>query len=321
MYDYIKADTFEAGLAERLMNHPLLDFHTKINDRTGVMKDGVYEATYQNLVFTIYPSARVEIKGSLHKFWNDGLHNWNQFTLTDVANVLDTLKEMFVINLSIAIIHNLEFGVNLETPFNPDAFLYSLVVHKKEPFNKMKIKGQGNGREVYYNQYGVKVYNKSLQYKQPNHILRFEKKVMKMEVIGLGVIRLADLGDIHLFMLLHGELIECYDEIIFTDKVDAKLLTKPELKLYDKCRNPLEWDAMTKQKRSLNKGKFNALIQERGLNKYHSITRELLSKSGDLLTRVNSEKKLLIDRSCNRSERHSLPSDTFQLNSVLNAVA
>lgn len=311
MYDFIKIAVTDQKFAEGLIVNPLLDFNTLVNERTGVMKDGVQCARHKNLDFTTYPSGRVEIQGSLHKYWNDGLHNWNDFNLNDVKSCISDLQATFSIDPDKATVHNLEFGLNVSTAYNPDAFLTSLVTHKKEPFNKMKTRGQGNGKEVYYGQYGIKVYNKGLQYNRPDNILRFEKKVFKMECLGWGEIKLKDLLSPAFFNHCLTELLSSYDELLITDKVNESALSKAKLKLFHNCKNPLNWGEMTPEQRYKKKAKFCQLVREHGKFKYMDNTRDLLEKKGHVLTGVLKVKRSVFDSSISRSISDYLLSEKF----------
>jgi len=311
MYDFVKMVVTDVVFASKLIENPLLSFNTLVNEKTGAIKDGIQKAHYKNLDFIVHPSGRVEIKGSLHKYWNDGLHNWNDFSLNDVRSCILDLQATFSIDPKKATVHNLEFGINVKTSYNPDAFLNSLITHKKQPFSKMKIRGQGNGREAYYGQYGIKVYNKGLQYNRPEYILRFEKKVFKMECLGWGEVKLQDLLSTSFFNHCLTELLSSFDELIITDKVNESALSKPELKLYHICKNPLNWTEMTRAQRHKNKAKFNQLITEHGKLQYMNVTRDLLQKKGYILTGISNVKRIHFDSSISRSIRNYLQSAKF----------
>lgn len=50
---------------------------------------------YNGLTFDIYNSGRVFISGSLHKYWNNGHHNHNDFSYTDVLSTIEDLVSKF----------------------------------------------------------------------------------------------------------------------------------------------------------------------------------------------------------------------------------
>jgi hypothetical protein len=321
MYDFIKVATYQKGLADRLLKIAELGFNTEIDQRTGVLRDDIEVGGYKNMEITIYPSGRVEIEGSIHKLFNDGHHNWNQFTLVDVGSIIDDFCNRFDIDPAVATVHNLEFAVNLLIPYSPNKLLDALIVHKQDQFSKMKVKGPGNGRDVYYQQYGLKVYNKSLQFKRRENIFRFEVKVTRMKHLGLGVICLSDLKDLELFNKLRQQMLDRFDEVIFDDKVNEDLLTKPDLVLYLRCKNARAWEDMTRQKRLVNKARFKAIINKHGRHKYQSYIRDLMVKTGYKLTGVLDEKRLQINSSYRELICLKPLIQITQLNPVLNAVA
>ncbi|MBK6821528.1 MAG: hypothetical protein IPG87_00430 [Saprospiraceae bacterium] len=52
-------------------------------------------AEYKNLDFEIFKNGAVYLKGSLHVFWNDGIHNYNDFGIEGLKTVLKELETKF----------------------------------------------------------------------------------------------------------------------------------------------------------------------------------------------------------------------------------
>jgi hypothetical protein len=70
--------------------HPLLNFFDNINlstgeikttNRTGQTITPFKHAFYNGLEFKIYDTGLITLSGSLHKYWNQGAHNYNDFDL------------------------------------------------------------------------------------------------------------------------------------------------------------------------------------------------------------------------------------------------
>ncbi|TZF83248.1 hypothetical protein FW774_13245 [Pedobacter sp. BS3] len=322
MYDFVKIRISEKDFAKNLQNNGLLEFTTAVNEKTGELKDGVYTAEYKDLKFTIYPSGTAEIKGSLHKYWNNGEHNYNDFHLSDIKDVINDLSQTFGINPNTARLENLEIGLNVSPAFNPDAFLNSLIAYKNTPFSTMKVKGQGKGKEAYLNQYGIKIYNKGLQYRQPDNILRFEKKITIMDCLKKGHVYLADLTKPE--FAEHGlrQLWESYNEVILKEPVNKSQLTKPQLRVYDLALTFGSWQEMTRKQRYDNRRKYTEIIQQFGTLKLHETVRELLIKKGNVLSgiskkdtaknsnvlsRISNEKRKRFERSVIVSKRYFIP--------------
>jgi hypothetical protein len=95
-----------------------------------------------NLEFKLFPSGRIQISGSLHKYWNNGYHNYNAFNLNHVLEVIKDLEMKFGIDPFNMRLENLEFGVNISLTYNPNVLLDNLVSFKKRSFDNMKTFGQ-----------------------------------------------------------------------------------------------------------------------------------------------------------------------------------
>ena len=72
---------------------------------------------YKRLVITIYKNKVAILTGSLHYFYNDGIHNYNNFTFTNLVNTLEEVAELLEIELKNIVLQNIEFGVNIILPF------------------------------------------------------------------------------------------------------------------------------------------------------------------------------------------------------------
>ena len=70
-------------------------------------------AKYQGLHFIQQGGKRWIIKGSLHKFYNEGRHNANDFTYRMLLIALARLEREFGLCLERCYLENLETGVNL----------------------------------------------------------------------------------------------------------------------------------------------------------------------------------------------------------------
>ncbi|WP_394776757.1 hypothetical protein [Flavobacterium sp.] len=86
-----------------LERNPILDFFDTINLSTGelktINKNGnkvtpSKKAFYNGLEFLIYDTGIVLLSGSLHKYWNNGSHNYNDFNIDSVdwVDILDKVS-------------------------------------------------------------------------------------------------------------------------------------------------------------------------------------------------------------------------------------
>lgn len=282
MFDYLKIVCGKDTDTNMLRKHPLLDYALTVNDGTGeILKQ---TAKYNGLTFIIYSSNRVEIQGSFHQYWNQGQHNYNDFTLEDVANVINELEALFNIPINTSRIEHLEFGLNISLPFNPNTFINNLIAYKTKAFHPMKTYGAGNGMFVELTQYILKIYNKSLQYNVPDNILRYEKKVRKMENIIKAPVYLSTLVDPKFVEICLSQLLASFEDLIITESIDITLMTNSEKKTYDICTNPRRWQEMTAKQRCGNKLKFKSLINRLSDHRLTPTIYELLKSKGHYLT-------------------------------------
>ena len=99
MIDFIKYELKNTNVYALEVN-TYLEFHQKQNTKTGEI--GAYKnAYYKGLEFKIYettlanPNKRITVEGSLHKYWNNGAHNFNDFGINQINEVLNELKKKF----------------------------------------------------------------------------------------------------------------------------------------------------------------------------------------------------------------------------------
>ena len=180
-------------------------------------------------------------------------------------------------------VHHLEIGLNIQTPFCLNVLLKSLVAYKNHGFNKMRLIGAGAGKDIYLQQYGLKIYNKSLQYSKIGNILRIEKKINKMICLGYGKVYLEDLKKMEFAKYCLSNLIETFNDVIIVDQVDEKHLSKTELKTYNFCSNPRNWETMSKKKRCRYRSLIAEIIQKQTATNLKSTTLNLLALKGEEL--------------------------------------
>jgi hypothetical protein len=185
------------------------------------------------------------IDGSLHKFSNDGLHNANDYFLSDLKKTLNQLFDDIALNPDITMINGFEFGVNIKLPTNPNNALQRLILHKS---NNGATKT--NCKEFGYKNYSFKFYNKSaltnIEPYQSGNILRVEVKVNKMRYIknqGVYCKVLSDLLDVAVWEQLEKILIETINECLIIDlsETERNRLSDKENIKYLEYINPLFW--------------------------------------------------------------------------------
>jgi len=291
MIDYVKIRINNKIFANEILNNSFLQFFTPTDHKTGEYTTSK-TAKYKGMEFIVYESGRVIIRGSLHKFHNRGLHNYNDFSFIKLIEVLKEMEAKFNLNPMEAYLENVEFGVNVNPTFNPTQFYQNVIAYKRQSFNRMRGNNQ-IGIDCYFQQYGVKIYDKGKQYHRKENILRIENKCLKMAFLKqFGVVRLSDIADKTKLEKLGGLLLNTFSKVIVNDSgIDSSLLTANELKIYIQCSNPKEWEKFNRKQRHKKVIQFERIIQKYGAQNWKHQTCELihekwntLLKSGDVLT-------------------------------------
>jgi len=261
MIDYIKILNLAVSAADLEHNEYLQDSWI-IGSKNGEVL--TQQTNYFGLTFSI-KNTNVRLTGSIHKYKNQGLHNYNDFTKTQVHKVINELSKKFEIDLQNSRLNNLEFGVNVVLPFEPKVLLNNLITHKGEPFTREIEEGK-----IFYqckrSQFIIKIYDKGLQYYQVSNILRFELKVLKMQFFktkGIEVSVLDDLLNDGIYTKLGGVLKAYFDEILFDDEsINHKDLNANERDIYLRGQNPKTWitdNRTANQQKELQRLKENFL--------------------------------------------------------------
>jgi len=198
----------------------------EFDSSTGEVKNGWLKAKYRGLTFKVYESGYAELQGSLHKFYNEGLHNHNDFTFSQVSSVLEQLHSQFKINLHEGRISTLEYGVNVNPPLSTNKILNNLKMHKNRPFDTSYNQHYKQSRRQ---QYYVKAYNKGKQNNLPEENFRFEMKSIRSIFHNrLGISVLADLLKQSNYKQLALSLFNAWDNCIYYDNtIDTSAINKP----------------------------------------------------------------------------------------------
>ena len=275
--------------------NPLLDFYDNINISTGEIKTTnrhgqsitpFKNALYNGIEFKIYENGTITLSGSLHKYWNNGAHNYNDFDFNAFTYVLIDLKNKFKIELENSILKCLEVGINVIPPMPTNQILDYCFLHKTKPFENIINSDEGKYKQVQHSQYIIKIYNKALHYKSKGfdiqtEILRFEIKYIKMQKLNeRGIYNLKDLFEYGL-QNFKVEVLTEFNNILFYDNT-----IKSESKLLVKYKNPLYWiELLNRPKNDLFNYHRTHLkkITSTSSQKIQFQTAEIMSKKIDFL--------------------------------------
>ena len=245
MFDFTKIQNLDVPDKEALRRK--LDVSLSVCPDSGEILKERKKTKKNGIQFEFYDKY-VSLKGSIHKYHNEGKHNFNDFYVSDVLNVLKNLHQEFDINPRTNRINNLEFGVNISVPFDVDKFLLNLILHNGKYFSVEREKNKTYYQFKHTNHI-VKFYNKGKHYRNryPIHgeILRFEIKVIRMEYLyskGVEIEFLADLLNTSLYYKLGQILRNTYNEILIYDSsVNVEALTTKQRAFYRLAENCKYW--------------------------------------------------------------------------------
>lgn len=261
--NYIGSDTWESN--------ELLDFETLVRINTGELSDGRLTAKYQGLEFRIIPPSKegqphiYEIRGSIHKFSNDGQYNFDDFHLLRLVDSIEVICTQFSLEPSKCFLRNIEFGVNIELPVLADDFISGLVCFGNTRFSDLNVRKLNIGRTSKKDQYQFKIYNKGIQSEIPqSNLLRVEIHANKMQFIRQsGIKTLADICDPRKLERLGETLIKKFGDVVFVNpKWDKSALSDKEKLFLSNCSSHIHWEQLSKASRYNDRKKLGQLISK-----------------------------------------------------------
>lgn len=305
MIDFINAIITGINPKELELNQHL-NFCNEVNTSTGEIRTKKrntknkiphINAFYRGLEFKIYDNDKIYLNGSLHKYWNSGAHNYNDFNLLAIHETLKDIKQKFNIKPEQVILRQLELGVNIVPPQPTKKILQHIFIHRTEPFKWIHTADEGNYIQAKHSQYVVKIYDKRQHYVNKgfvidNEILRFEIKYLKLEKLKkLSIYTLHDLIDYGLNNLVFY-LVEEWQQILFYDYT----ITSNSSAIKNYC-NPLYWNNLIEQKRYSayykHQNKLKELVKNTSAQIQLTIS-ELIKQKGIELTKGTNIDRLYI---------------------------
>lgn len=292
MIDNLKLNLINT-CANTLRSLPILTFYSSVDISTGeirtINKKGFnvmpYEYAYfKGLTIKIYSNERITISGSLHKYYNEGEHNANDFNFKAFLGVVEDLNQSLGVLPQNCILRSLEVGINFIPTIEIETLIKNSFLHRKKRGIECISYDKGNYKQFEHSQYYIKLYDKSKQYHLETPLVRFEIKYLKMKKVNdLGYYSLQDLvqkGLKPFKKILINEL----DAILYFDNT-----IKSDSSMIDKFNNPLYWqDLASNTKRSSFYKKQLSKLKE--LTKIHSentmndIRQSLINKIDELLS-------------------------------------
>jgi len=191
--------------SDSLLRHHLLSFARSVNEDTGEITESEERtAEYENMKFKIYPSGRIILQGSWHKYF-DGGRNHSDFNLSSFRAAVIQFCDKFELDPTKLKLLQFEAGINFVPTERIETVLRSFVCSNdgRVSFSQMRSKvGSSLGIEMYRTEYGIKVYNKSKQYNLSSELLRYEVKFTSSKIFRREF-KVEFLSDLTLFCKWH----------------------------------------------------------------------------------------------------------------------
>ena len=213
----------------------------------------------KNMKIKLYPNGGCQISGSLHKYYNDGKHNFNFFGRSQLSESIQTLSSHLKLDIGDFRLVNIEIGVNIIPPVDSDTIINNAFMYKNKVFENKFHSDEGNYKQASLSDYKVKLYNKRKHYTSQGfyidtEILRFELKYNVMRTIkDLGVCALNEAESS--LDKLKIPLIEAWEHVLMYDQSLDDYLTEKKRLQYS---NPNYWiDLKSNNQRSFKRHSNN----------------------------------------------------------------
>lgn len=215
-------------------------FLTPVNENTGEAQP-YSSARWDNLRLTLHQRGTCSIRGSLHKLAHNGL-NSTDFTYSQLVTCIESMADTFETRPENFVLHNIEFGVNLNYP--PAKIIDNLLLYGSNPFNAMSANRQKSpGMVCALARYSLKVYGKS------KTRLRIETHVSRMQYLQKTSGNTLTFDSILNQSILAGlgeKLLETWDKVLLREEVDLDGLKSREQEVLTMGRFPGFWTDLQK---------------------------------------------------------------------------
>jgi hypothetical protein len=254
---------FDNAVIDRIENLPFIEkinYKCWVNTKTG-QEFIKHHFNYNGINFK-WDDYKLEITIKPHYYFNDGVHNANDFTSIDSVNVLKHIFTLLNLNdcLESLKIVGLEYGVNFNIGLVDTMLMEEIYLHRTNlfynikdlPFCKVSYKPNTNGKANQHKQF--KFYGKAIQH--PNHCdpytMRAEVRSNRSAYINqLGIYTALDVLNINNYTKLRDDLISETKHLLFNQNITStKGLTPLQKRDVKKKNDPKYWIKILKNNRS-----------------------------------------------------------------------
>jgi hypothetical protein len=282
MIDFLKLETYNSTQIDYLFNHTLLTWESD-TDKINIFDNEVINTKkikqYKRIYFCFY-SNKLDILFKPHYYFNDNIHNANDFNIIDCIAVINEVKNALNLDLEVFKVINIEYGLNILSPIDIKHLITYIAYHSKNefrtdtglPYSKKSYSvtkyGTANQHKI------IKAYAKGLQFPKYSDIntFRFEVKSKKSRFINqLGIYTADHLLNPNVYLTLVESLINEFAKVLILDcKTDFKTLNQKEQTKISKFNNPMEWykinNASNRNSFSKNKTAYYKLTDKVPIN-------------------------------------------------------
>lgn len=254
MIDNMPFYTNDRKSMQNAYNSPLLIFvenTQKANTKTGEIYY-INKRKYLNLSFTFKLNDKevlqeLRVRGSIHTFYNRGLHNANILTFKNLIKTLDKYSFLFGLDLSKCKLSPLENGTNIYlndfSEYKVNDIIQNTHCEKRKMFNR------NNGIETSLisgtskSEVRIKFYSKSDDYpKYCTNTLRIEDKLTKIRGLNKkGIIYVSDLYKIENHIILFEKHLNNISNIVLYDYTMQIPKNSKFIKIARDFKNPIYW--------------------------------------------------------------------------------
>lgn len=224
-------------------------------------------------------------QNSLHTLFNnlngsDINRNDNDFSYSNLLTALDFVTDISDYPLQECNLSSqLEFGFNLEVPFDVDDFILNqCVLLNYKPHTYLENTDTKTLKSLTNGFYRLKIYNKGKQFSNPNQLLRIELKFIdKRGIQKLGINKLSDLADKENLFKIYDLMYRLIDEkLMIVDNIQNQTFSNyKKRKLYNFCL-PKYWNELPKLKVKSEKLRCKKMFLKNNLLTNKKILLELM---------------------------------------------
>ena len=290
MVDFVKL-AIPRDKRQGLEGNSMLNFILQVSEKTGEILNRKV-AEYKGLKFIIWNSGYIELQGSLHKYYNQGKHNYNDFTLLQLQEVIKDLSVSFNIPFGRLAVKNIEFGINLQPLYKSTMVLNNCLLAGATRIKDISLSAtRYNYKQATKQRLWLKFYDKKKHYQKEynltNEILRYELKYKKMiDLKEVGFYCLDELEKPSVLNGINTLLIKYWDSVLLFDKtIKTQELTKyvKDVK-QNQWGNPNYWLELTPKKREKQRLLYSNIVNNHSDN-IHLHIRNLINEKWNTLTR------------------------------------